>query len=191
MCAEKEALAETTLTRKQIFQGTMLELVVDDVRLPDGNTARRELIFHPGAVGIIPFVAQQNKLILVKQFRKPLEKVTLEIPAGKIDTAEERLAPLKTAQRELEEETAFVAETWQLLTKMYVSPGYSNECLYLYLAEGLTKVAAPREQDVDEFLELVELTLEEAQQAALAGLICDAKTLFALQYLQMRQLLNE
>lgn len=124
---------------------------------------------------------------MVKQFRKPLEKVTLEIPAGKIDPGEQDV-PFETARRELEEETGYQAQILEPVTSMYVSPGFANELLHLFYGEKLTKVENPLPQDEDEVLELYELTLEEAKQEIENGLICDAKTLFAVQYWELMQL---
>ncbi|WP_086349123.1 NUDIX hydrolase [Candidatus Enterococcus clewellii] len=181
-----EDFEEKTLSRKEIFKGKIIDVVVDDVRLPDGAIAKRELVFHPGAVAIIP-ITEDNRLVMVKQFRKPLEKVTLEIPAGKIDPGEQDV-PIETARRELEEETGYQAQTLEPVTSMYVSPGFANELLHVFYGEKLTKVENPLPQDEDEVLELYELTLEEAKQEIKNGLICDAKTVFAVQYWELMQL---
>lgn len=177
---------EKTTHRQEIFKGKIIEVFLDDVALPNGGAAKRELVFHHGGVGIIP-ITQDNKIIMVKQFRKPLEKVVLEIPAGKIEKNENR-QPEETAVRELEEETGYRAEELKFLNAMYLSPGFSNEKLYVYAATGLVKVENPRPQDDDEVIELYELSLAEAQQAIADELICDAKTIFAVQYFEMLQL---
>lgn len=183
---EYKDFEEKTIQRKEIFKGKIIEVVLDDVALPMGGEAKRELIFHHGGVGIIP-ITKENKMIMVKQFRKPLEKVVLEIPAGKIDPGEGQ-QPEKTARRELEEETGYRAEKLEYVTEMYLSPGFSNEKLYIYLGQQLEKVENPRPQDDDEVLELYELTLEEAHQAITDGLICDAKTIYAVQYWELLQI---
>ncbi|MBL1225326.1 NUDIX domain-containing protein [Enterococcus sp. BWR-S5] len=180
-----EDFEEKTLSRQEIFKGKIIDVAVDEVQLPDGSTAKRELVFHPGAVAIIPITAE-DKLMMVKQFRKPLEKVILEIPAGKIDPGE--TIPIETARRELEEETGYRAHVLEPVAEMYVSPGFANELLHIFYAEGLTKVENPLAQDEDEVLELYELTLEEAKQEIKSGLICDAKTLFAVQYWELMKL---
>ncbi|MGG5317418.1 NUDIX hydrolase [Enterococcus sp. AZ072] len=182
---EYKDFEEKTIQRKEIFKGKIIEVVVDDVTLPMGGEAKRELVFHHGGVGIIP-ITKENKMIMVKQFRKPLEKVVLEIPAGKIDPGEGQ-QPGKTARRELEEETGYRAEKLDYVAEMYLSPGFSNEKLYIYLGQQLEKVENPRPQDDDEVLELYELTLEEAHQAITDGLICDAKTIYAVQYWELVQ----
>ncbi|MGM0125251.1 ADP-ribose pyrophosphatase [Enterococcus sp. AZ194] len=180
-----EEFEEKTIARKNIFKGHVIEVVIDDVQLPDGGTAKRELVFHNGAVGIIP-ITQDGRILLVKQFRKPLEKVILEIPAGKIDPGEET-QPEKTARRELEEETGYKAASWTTVSTMYLSPGFSNEKMVIYYAEGLTKVENPLAQDEDEVLELYEFTLEEAKKEIEKGTICDSKTLYAIQYWELQQ----
>ncbi|ALS01276.1 ADP-ribose pyrophosphatase [Enterococcus silesiacus] len=181
-----EEFEEKTISRQEIFKGRMIDVVLDEVILPNGETSTRELVFHPGAVAVIPITAD-NKLIMVKQFRKPMEKVLLEIPAGKIDPGEHDY-PKETAERELEEETGYRANQLTFVTSMYVSPGFANELLHIYLAEDLEKVPNPRPQDDDEVLELYTLTLEEAKAEIATGLICDAKTIFAVQYWELQQL---
>lgn len=114
-----EQFEEKTISRKEIYSGKIIDVAVDEVRLPDGGTSKRELVFHPGGVGIIAF-DEQDRLLLVKQFRKPLEKVILEIPAGKIDPGEGQ-NPEMTAARELEEETGYRAKSLSHLTSMYLS----------------------------------------------------------------------
>ncbi|WP_438758681.1 NUDIX domain-containing protein [Enterococcus sp. AZ126] len=181
-----EEFEEKTISRKEIFKGQIIEVVVDEVRLPNGETSTRELVFHSGAVAVIPITAD-NKIIMVKQFRKPMEKVLLEIPAGKIDPGEHDY-PKETAERELEEETGFRANKLTFVTSMYVSPGFADELLHVYYAEDLEKVPNPRPQDDDEVLELYTLTLEEAKAEITSGLICDAKTIFAVQFWELQQL---
>lgn len=182
---EYKDFEEKTIERKEIFKGKIIDVYLDDVALPMGGNSKRELVFHHGGVGIIPITAE-NKMIMVKQFRKPLEKVVLEIPAGKIDPGEGQ-QPEKTASRELEEETGYRTDNLMYISEMYLSPGFSNEKLYIYLATDLVKVENPRPQDEDEVLELYELTLAEAKQAIQDGEICDAKTIFAVNYWELLQ----
>ncbi|MGF2941362.1 NUDIX hydrolase [Enterococcus xiangfangensis] len=186
---EYKDFEEKTIERKELFKGKIIDVFLDEVALPMGGVAKRELVFHHGGVGIIP-ITQENKLIMVKQFRKPLEKVVLEIPAGKIDPGEGQ-HPEKTALRELEEETGYRTEKLSYINEMYLSPGFSNEKLYIYSATDLVKVENPRAQDDDEVLELYELTLEEAKEAIQTGLICDAKTIFAVNYWELWQYKNK
>ncbi|MGO3731904.1 MAG: NUDIX hydrolase [Vagococcus sp.] len=170
---------EITTHRESIYTGKIIDVVVDDVRLPNGKMSKRELVFHNGAVGILA-ITNEDKLVLVKQFRKPLEKSILEIPAGKIEKGE--FSPIETAKRELEEETAYQSKTIKEIARFITSPGFSNEELILFEATGLTKVANPLPQDDDEFLELVELTLEDAKEKIAIGEICDSKTMYAILY---------
>ena len=161
-----EDFEEKTLQRREIFKGKIIDVFLDDVALPTGGTAKRELVFHSGAVAMIPLTAE-GKIVLVKQFRKPLEQVILEIPAGKIDPGEENQLEM-TAMRELEEETGYRAGQLTYINSMY-----------------LQKVENPRPQDEDEILELYELTIAEAKAEVAKGTICDAKTLFAIQYWEL------
>lgn len=174
---------EKTLERKEIFHGKIIDVFVDEVQLPNGSQGKRELVFHPGGVAVIA-ITKENKMLFVKQFRKPLEALVLEIPAGKIDPGE-GLKPLVTGQRELEEETGYQAKEWTLAAQMYLSPGFANEQLYIYHAKDLYKVPNPKPQDEDEVLEVYELTLEEAKQAMANREICDAKTIYAIQYWEL------
>ncbi|BCA84831.1 ADP-ribose diphosphatase [Enterococcus saigonensis] len=176
---------EKTIQRKELFHGKIIDVFLDDVALPNGGTAKRELVFHPGGVGIIA-ITPENKLLLVKQFRKPLEKVILEIPAGKIDPGEGS-HPEVTGARELEEETGFTAKEMKHVGSMYLSPGFSNEMLHLYHAVDLSEVKNPRAQDEDEVLELYALTLAQAKEAVKTGQICDAKTMYAITYWELLQ----
>lgn len=177
---EFQDFEEKTIHRKEIFHGNIIDVCVDEVQLPDGSHSQRELVFHPGGVAIIA-ITDEDKMVFVKQFRKPLESVILEIPAGKIDPGE-NIHPLITGQRELEEEVQLQAKDWELVAQMYLSPGFANEQLYIYHAKHLSKVENPKAMDEDEVLEVYELTLEEAKQAILNREICDAKTIFAIQY---------
>ncbi|GMA53714.1 hypothetical protein GCM10025857_50710 [Alicyclobacillus contaminans] len=127
--------AETTITRKQLYQGKIIDVALDDVQLPDGGTSKRELVFHAGGVGIIA-LTPENKMVFVRQFRKPLEKVILEIPAGKIDPGEND-HPEVTGKRELEEETGYTCSSMTHIASMYLSPGFSNEMMHIYQANNI------------------------------------------------------
>ena len=178
-----EAFEEKTIKRETLFTGKIIEVALDEVALPMGGTAKRELVFHPGGVGIVA-ITPSEKMLFVRQFRKPLERVILEIPAGKIDPGEGS-HPEVTGARELEEETGYRPQKMNHLASMYLSPGFANEMLHLYLAEGLEKVENPRAMDEDEVLEVYELTLDEALERMKTGEICDAKTIYAIQYWQL------
>ena len=169
---------EKTISSKSIYEGKIISLRVEDVKLPDGNIAKRELVKHPGAVAIIPITAD-GKLILVKQYRKALNRTIIEIPAGRIEVGE---APFITAKRELEEETDYGAGNFTYIQSFATSPGFADEIIHLYLAEELYNIENPAEGDEDEFIELVEVTVEEAEKLVVSGEIYDAKTAFAILY---------
>ncbi|TMN20738.1 NUDIX hydrolase [Lentibacillus cibarius] len=171
---------EKTIRTEHIYDGKIVKLQVDDVRLPDGKTSKRELIRHAGAVGVIP-ITKDNKIVLVRQYRKPLEKSLVEIPAGKLEDGED---PRVTALRELEEETGYRADSLQFVTSFYTSPGFADEVMYLYLTKNIESVDDAAAADEDEFVERVELTLEEAKQYVNERKIHDAKTNYAILYLE-------
>ncbi|MBS4209690.1 NUDIX hydrolase [Bacillus sp. FJAT-50079] len=172
---------EKTIHTEEIFVGKIIRLQVDDVELPDGKIAKREIIKHPGAVAVIA-LTDENKIVMVEQYRKALERSLLEIPAGKMEQGEK---PEITAARELEEETGYAAKKLEHLISFYTSPGFADELIHLYVATGLTKLEQPPSGDEDEFVELYELTLEQAQQAVQEQKIFDAKTVYAVSHLQL------
>lgn len=151
-------LEEKTLQTKRIFNGKIVSLQVDDVLLPNGKTSKREIIKHPGAVAILA-MTDDKKIVLVEQYRKALGRTIVEIPAGKLENEEE---PISCAARELEEETGYTCKKLELLTSFYTSPGFANEIIHLYIAEGITKKLNAAPPDEDEFVRSVELTLDEA-----------------------------
>lgn len=172
---------EKTIHTKKIFDGKIISVQVDDVVLPDGNVSKRELVKHPGAVAVIP-VTRDGKIVLVKQYRKPLERTLVEIPAGKIEPNEE---PQITALRELEEETGYTTNELTHVTSFYTSPGFADEIIHLYMANDLEQLDEKIAGDADEFIELIELTLEEAEQYIEDKKIYDAKTAYAILYLKL------
>jgi ADP-ribose pyrophosphatase len=176
---------EKTITSETIFEGKVIKLQVDEVKLPDGKTSRRELIKHPGAVAIIA-LTDEGKLVLVEQYRKAMERSLVEIPAGKLEKGEE---PAASAVRELEEETGYECEKMEWLTSFYTSPGFADELVHVFVAKNLKKKENAAGLDEDEFVELMELTLAQAEQFMKEGKIKDAKTAYAIQYLQLKQAL--
>jgi ADP-ribose pyrophosphatase len=178
---------EKTVKTEPIFQGRVISLQVDTVELPNGKTSTRELLKHPGAVAVIALTGD-NKLVMVEQYRKALERTLIEIPAGKLEPGEE---PEKTAIRELEEETGYTCEKMEHVISFYTSPGFADEIVHVFLAKKLRKLDTKKELDEDEFVELLEVTLEEAEQLIEGRRIYDAKTVFAVQFLRLQQLLNK
>lgn len=175
---------EKTIRSEQIYDGKIIKVKKDEVLLPDGKTSSREIVNHPGAVAIIA-ITDDQKIVLVEQFRKPLEKTIVEIPAGKLEKGEE---PLETAKRELEEETGFRAKQFKYLLTFATSPGFADEIIHVYLAKGLYKVDDKLAQDEDEFLSLKEVTIEEADQLIEEEKIYDVKTIFAIQWLKLNEI---
>jgi ADP-ribose pyrophosphatase len=175
------SLTETTLDSENIFDGTLLHVRRDTVRLPNGKTSRREWIRHPGAAVIVP-VLNNGNLLLERQYRYPLRRELLEFPAGKIDPGEDVLTG---AKRELQEETGLVAETWQKLGAVFVAPGYSDELIHCFVAQ--TMSVQPTTCDDDEFIECVEMSSEELAQAIADGRVNDAKTVCAFYLWQMKK----
>ncbi len=167
-------LTETKVTSESVFDGKLLHVRRDSVRLPDGSLATREYVVHPGAVLIVP-VLPDERLVVVRQFRYPVGEVFLEFPAGKVDPGEAELA---TAQRELAEETGYAAATWTPLGRIHSVVGYSDEAISLFVATGLTHVGA--KPDAGEFLEIGTLGLDAMLAALDRGEITDAKTVAAL-----------
>lgn len=170
---EKNIWHEPTVSSEEIFKGKIINLQVDTIELPDGRKATREIVRHPGAAAVIAIY--EGKLIVVEQYRKPLGKTQIEIPAGKLDPNEE---PHVAAVRELEEETGYVAQSITLLHKFYTSPGFADELLYVYFTDELTVGKQSLDEDEDVIVKLI--TIEEAEQYIASGDISDAKTLLAV-----------
>lgn len=164
-----------------IFNGKMLTMKLDTVILPDGNEATREWIVHPGAVGVVA-IDDSGRICLVRQHRYPTGKDLLEIPAGKLSPGED---PLECANRELEEETGLIAESWDKIYSYYTTPGFTDEIMHVYLATGLQ--AGEASPDEDEFLEVVMVTMEEAWDMMAKGEIQDGKTLIGLLHVFLNQ----
>lgn len=169
----KHPFYEETISTKPIFEGRIIDLRVDTVRLPNGDTAMREIIRHPGAVAVVALL--DGKLLVVEQYRKALEKAQVEIPAGKLDGGE---APETAALRELEEETGYKAAKLAKLSEFSTSPGFADEVIHLYVATELSQGEV--HLDDEEFLTCEAITLEQALTYVQEGRICDAKTLMAV-----------
>ena len=168
------SLEEKRLRGEYQYRGRIISLRTDEALLPNGAVAGREVVEHPGGVGVVA-LTDDRQVLLVRQFRYPYGEILTEIPAGKRDPGEE---PLTTGKRELEEETGYRAEHFRPLGVVYPSPGYCDEVIYLYLATGLHIAAA--HPDEDEFLDVLQMPLKEAVRQVLEGRIPDAKTQVAL-----------
>jgi ADP-ribose pyrophosphatase len=171
-------LVESKIASETVFKGRLLEVRRDRVRLPNGEESLREYVIHPGAVVILAFLDNGN-LLFERQFRYPLRRVFLELPAGKIDAGEDIQ---HTARRELLEETGYEATDWTYLGVMHPCIGYSNERIEIFTARGLRRTGPPQ-LDANEFLEVLELSPAEARQAVWDGRITDGKTISALYWL--------
>ncbi|MCK8816605.1 NUDIX hydrolase [Natroniella sulfidigena] len=169
-------LTEKTISSEQIYQGQIINLKVDQVQLPNGNNSTREIVEHSGGVTVIPY--QAGKVTLVEQFRKPAEKVLLELPAGKLEAGEDLEL---CALRELKEETGYQANSLQKLTSFYSSPGFTDEMIHLFLATDLKQYE--QQPDPEEFIELRQIKVEQVAKMLAEGEFEDAKTIIGLQYL--------
>ena len=165
---------EKTMKCERVYEGKILNLRIDTVELPEKKYSKREIIEHPGGVGIIP-VTDDNSVILVKQYRKAVNRFLLEIPAGKLEVNEE---PRQTAIRELKEETGYEAENLNYLLEFYTSPGYCNEKIYLFIASGL--IAGEPSPDEGEYCDVVKYSIEELLKMVDRGEILDSKTIIGI-----------
>lgn len=169
--AENCRLREIRTGSEEIFDGVVLHVQRDTVKLPNGSEAVREVIRHIGAVCVIP-VMENGDVIMERQFRYPLDRVILEIPAGKLDAAnEDRFSAIR---RELREETGYTAEEWTVLGDFHPAPAYSDEFITMYMARKLRK--GERHLDEDEFLDVCTVPLKDLVEDVMAGRISDAKT---------------
>lgn len=166
---------EKTLEKKTVYSGKIINMRSDTALLPNGDKAVREVVEHPGGVAVVPITAD-GEVILVEQFRYPYMENTLEIPAGKRNGKGED--PLECGKRELGEETGATAENYTDLGKLYPTPGYCDEVIYLYAATGLS--FGQSHPDEDEFLNTVRMPLDEAVQMIMRGEIHDSKTQTAI-----------
>jgi ADP-ribose pyrophosphatase len=165
---------EETLSRKLIYEGRAIRLRVDTVKTPSGRKTTREIVEHGDCVAIIA-IDDEGNVLLVEQFRKPLEKRLLEIPAGGIEAGEE---PADCVRREMREETGFLPQRVERLGGFYSAPGYSTEYLHLYLAAEL--VSNPLQAEDSEGIKLVRVRLSDVPALITSGSICDAKSIAGL-----------
>lgn len=161
---------EKTVNSKMLYRGKIVNLRLDSVVLENGKTALREVVEHPGAVGIVALKDNGN-IVMVRQYRKAVEQVLLELPAGKLKKGED---PKDCAGRELVEETGYIAAELRFLMSFYTSPGFSDEIMHMFLATGLRR--GEKNPDEDEMVETVEVEPDKALDMVLRGEIKDVKT---------------
>lgn len=171
-------LREHTTAREQLLAGGFLNVVRETVRLPDGGSATREFVRHPGAVAVVP-LTDDGRIVLERQYRHPTGKVMVEIPAGKLDPGEDALV---CGQRELLEETGYVAREWAFAFTMYPTVAYSDEAIQIWFARGLEHRGA--QLDHGEFLEVITASAEEYLAWCRDGVIQDSKTLASALWIQ-------
>ena len=166
---------------RRAYTGRIISLDVDTVRFPDGTTGELEIVRHPGASAVVPFLSDpaggDPQLLLLRQYRYAAQGYLYEVPAGRLDPGE---APLACAHRELREETGCTAERMEQLFTMYTTPGFTDEQIHLFMAVGLK--SGPAEREADEFIELVPVALSRALEMIKLGEIQDAKTALAILY---------
>ncbi len=174
-------MSEQTLGSERIYDGKVVTLRVDRIRLDNGHEAKREVVEHNGAVAIVP-IDGEGRILFVRQFRTPAGRALLEVPAGTLDGDEQ---PEAAVQRELQEETGYRAAQIRRLAGFYTAPGYSTEFIHVYLAEGLSE--SRLDADEDEQIEVEHYTLAEALAMVDDGRICDAKSIVGLLALAREQ----
>jgi len=165
---------EKTIAEKHIYSGNIINVDLLTVTLPDGRQATRDIVSHPGASVVVP-LNEKGEVYMVRQYRKPIETVSLEIPAGKLDHGED---PKVCAERELKEETGLIAENLTHLVSIHSTPGFSNEVLHLYVATGLSEGESCA--DEDEFISTEKYTVAELEGMVLKGEITDAKSIIGI-----------
>jgi ADP-ribose pyrophosphatase len=170
-------LKEERIDTQDLYGGIFLNMKRDTVRMPDGSEAVREYLTHPGAVAIVALL-DDGRILLERQYRYPVARVCMEIPAGKLDLGED---PLMCAQRELQEETGYTASKWSYIRRIHPVISYSTEFIDIYLAEGLSK--GERQLDDEEFLDVFAASLDELLTWVEDGAITDVKTTISAYWL--------
>jgi ADP-ribose pyrophosphatase len=178
MSADDKHLIERRLASETLFKGNFLEARRDTVALPDGRSATREYVTHPGAVVIVPLL-DDGRVVVERQYRYPVGRVMIEFPAGKLDAGED---PLVCGQRELLEETGYTAREWAKAGQMHLAIAYSTEIIHIYFARGLS--AGARQLDEGEFLDVSTATPAQLLDWSRSGELTDAKSLSCLLWLQ-------
>ena len=179
--SQPDALPPGRVATRRVYDGRVINLDVDTVRFPDGSTGELEIVRHPGASAVVPFLSDpagdDPQLLLIRQYRYAAGDFIYEVPAGRLDPGE---APVDCARRELREETGCTAERVEHMYSMYTTPGFTDEKIHLFMAVGLTQGEAGRESD--EFLEVETMPLSRALAMIERGEIADSKTALALLY---------
>jgi len=167
------------LDRRELYEGKIFRLDKDTVRFPDGSTSEFDIVRHPGAAAVVPFLSdpegEEPQILLLRQFRYAADGYIYEIPAGRLDAGE---APIECAARELKEETGCTADRIEPLFAMFTTPGFTDETIHVFMATGLTHGQSAREPD--EFAEVVIMRLSEALELIQRGAIPDGKTALAI-----------
>jgi len=172
-------MIEKTKSSKKIYEGNFLSIYEDEVFLPNGNTSQRVVLKHPGGASILP-ITKDKKIILTKQYRYPIQQISLEIPAGKKDHTKED--GLTCAIRELEEETGYQSSNFKKLFSFHPAVGFCDEVLDIFIAYDCEKIELPASPDEDEFIEIEYIEISQINDLLERGVITDGKTIIALQY---------
>ncbi|MDR3092925.1 MAG: NUDIX hydrolase [Endomicrobium sp.] len=171
-------IVEKLIKKNKVYCGSAIDLFCDKIKLPNGAVAKREYLGHPGAAAVLPFISRKS-IVLVKQYRYPINQITYEIPAGKIDKGE---TPLECITRELEEETGYRAKKLKKLLAFYPTAAFSNEIIHIFAAFGL--INGEQNPDEDEFVSREIMSFKEAVKMVKTGKIKDSKTIIALLYFE-------
>lgn len=172
-------LKEKQITHDLVYKNLFMKIYLDEILLPNNTTSKRIYLKHDGAAAVLP-ITMDGKVILIKQFRYPIMKEIIEIPAGKKDDISE--SGLVCAKRELEEETGYVSNDFSKFQDLHSCVGYSSELIELFVARNCVKIENPRKGDDDEFIELFIVSKDEIEELLRLGKVSDAKTLVALQH---------
>lgn len=176
----------TLISTERIYSGRMLNLDRDTVRFPDGHTGELEMVRHPGAAAVLPFLddpatADDPRVVLIRQFRHAADGFIWEVPAGKLDQGEAD-HPERCARRELQEETGYTADRVERLTTIYTTPGFTDERIHLFTAHGLH--AGEHEREADEFVEVHQIRWSEVLRMVREGEIVDGKSVVTILFVQ-------
>lgn len=170
-------LIEKSIEQKEVFNGKVLKMITEIVELPNGKEGYREIVKHPGAVAVLA-INDKGNVVLVEQYRRAVDKILFEIPAGKLEKGENIDSAVK---RELEEETGYKARKFTYLGKIYTAPGFTDEVIHIYKAEELYKGEVNR--DDDEFINVIEMSIEDIKKAIKEGNILDSKTISSIMFI--------